>query len=203
RGYELSFDESIPIGDLKRGAHLIFSLVHHGSDEALRIQTKERLVQGTWSHIALVYDGSGKASGLKLYVDGKPHESEVLRDSLSGSIQTPSPLQIGNKKTGNPYKGQMDDLRIYNRRLAAAEIENLAVHQPVRSILFNGGKRSKDQNDRLREYFLTYDAPEPFCKHYADLKRLTREKAQLDKIVPTTMVMQEMEKPRETFVLGR
>jgi hypothetical protein len=72
----------------------------------------------------------------------------------------------------------------------------------VRSAL-SSTKRSKDQKDRLREYFLTHDAPDQIRMTYADLKTLQSRKKQLDKLVPTVMVMQEMEKPRDTFILGR
>jgi len=38
---------------------------------------------------------------------------------------------------------------------------------------------------------------------HADLQRLETEKTRLEKSIPTVMVMEEMEKPRDTFVLGR
>src|SRR5207249_1157705 len=110
--------------------------------------------------------------------------------------------QIGAKKFSNPYKGRLDDLRLYDRPLASAEVGQLAFDEPVRSAL-SSSKRSKDQKDRLREYFLTRDAPEPMRNAYADLKRLKQLNAELQKHIPTVMVMQEMEKPRDTFVLGR
>ena len=73
------------IPDLKRGSHVQFNLVHGRPDDAIRIQSKERFVQQSWYHVAVVYDGSGKASGVKLYVDGIPRDVDVIRDSLSGA----------------------------------------------------------------------------------------------------------------------
>ena len=204
RGYELLFDESVPIGDLKRGAYLIFRMVNHWPDDALQVRTKGRLVQAEWHHITVEYDGSGKASGIRLFLNGKPLPFTVKRDSLSGSIRTGSPFEIGRKDRGRPYKGRMDDLRLYSRLLTPVEIETLAVHQPVRALLFDANaKRSKEQKERLRDYFLTWDAPETYRKTYSELKTLREQRARLDKIVPTTMVMQELEKTRDTFVLGR
>src|SRR5262249_18975902 len=67
-------------------------------------------------------------------------------------------------------------------------------------------RRSREQRERIREYYLTYDAPAPLRQLYADLKNLKAQKEQLEKIIPTAMVMQEIpatKKPRETFMLAR
>jgi hypothetical protein len=204
RGYELTLDESQAIPGLKRGSHLYLRLVHALPGDAIEVRTRKRLVQGAWQHVAIVYDGSGKAAGVRIYVDGRPEPFETLKDSLTGSIGNPASLQIGAKQPLGPYKGQMDDLRIYSRMLQAAEIEAVAVHEPARATLrILEKKRSKDQRDRLREYFLTYAAPELMQKLHAELKVLTARKERLDDAIPTAMVMNELAKPRETFVLGR
>ena len=75
---------------------------------------------GAWSHLALTYDGTS----LRLYVNG------VLRSTLaaSGGITTStSPVRIGGNvvfsSPGTEYfAGLIDEVRIYNRALTAAEI---------------------------------------------------------------------------------
>ncbi|MEX2262579.1 MAG: DUF1553 domain-containing protein [Bryobacteraceae bacterium] len=204
RGMELVFSETTPAPDLKRAAYLHFRLIHRWPDQVIEIKTKERLLQNEFHHVVLNYDGSGKASGLKLYVGGKPFAVDVVSDNLTGSFQNAQPMQIGNKSLGLPFKGQVDDLRVYRRLLGDNEIENLAIHYPIRSILSgHSAKRSKDRSAKVREYFLSYDAPEKFRKLHAEWKSLTAEKAEIEKAIPTVMVMDEMEKPRETFILGR
>ena len=107
-------------------------------------------------------------------------------------------------RSGRPFVGQIDDLRLYNRALTAGEIEQLAIHYTVQVILSGViGKRSKDDAADVRDYFLTYAAPEALRTAYAELKALTKEKDAFQKRIPTTMVMAEMEKPRDTFVLAR
>ncbi|MEW5979723.1 MAG: DUF1553 domain-containing protein [Acidobacteriota bacterium] len=61
----------------------------------------------------------------------------------------------------------------------------------------------KDRSARLRDYFLTYDAPASCRKRYAQLKEVRTQKARLDKDMSTAMVMKEMEAPRETHILRR
>jgi hypothetical protein len=51
------------------------------------------------------YDGSAKAAGVKLYINGKARPFDVVSDRLAGSILTARPLEIGNKNLGNAYKG--------------------------------------------------------------------------------------------------
>ena len=211
-GMLIAFDEAIPIGHLLRAAKLSVRFASSNAAEALEIQTTRRLPTSSkdpdaskpWYHIALNYDGSGRASGLKLYINGVLEPVDVVSDRLTGSSRTDAPLEIGNKALGKPYKGQLDDLRIYSRPIPESEIVTLAAHLPVRSALAVApNKRSKDQNARLRDYFLTYAADEPLRAAWADSKNLKAEIANLNEAIPTSMVMAEMEKPRETAILGR
>ncbi|HEV2689923.1 MAG TPA: DUF1549 domain-containing protein, partial [Bryobacteraceae bacterium] len=212
QGFELVFGDAIPIGDLRRGAQLGFRLTHRWPDDAIEIRTKDHLpreskdpdVPRPWYHVAITYDGSSHASGLKLWINGQPADIDVLHDHLTGSFRNTSSLRVGDAALAKPYKGQLDDLRIYNRVLDPSEIGQLAIDEPARATLFLLDKsRSKDQVARLRDYFLTYDAPENYRQSYADLKRLKAEKQRTEEAIPTTMVMAESMKPRETAILGR
>ncbi|HYL77281.1 MAG TPA: DUF1553 domain-containing protein [Bryobacteraceae bacterium] len=206
QGFELVYGDAIPIGDLRRGAQLSFRLTHHWPGDAIEIRTKDYLpreskdpdVPRPWYHVTITYDGSRRASGISLFINGKPAEVEILQDHLTGSIKNAASLVV------EEYKGQLDDLRIYNRVLAEGEIGELAVDEPARASLFLLEKaRSKDQAARLREYFLTYAAPPDFRQIFARFKALKAAKRSLEEAIPTTMVMAESMKPRETAILGR
>jgi hypothetical protein len=204
RGYEILLDDLELVGIQSRAAHLTFRLTSHWPDSAIQIRTTTKLNLGDWYHVALTYDGSGNAAGLQLYINGKLHQTEIVQDSLKGDIKTDAELQIGNKASGKPFRGGIDDLQLYERVLANAEVEQLAVHYPIQTILSGvSGKRTREETSRVRDYFLTYVAPDAVQKLYAQLKSLREQKETLDKEIPTVMVMSEMEKPRETFVLGR
>ena len=204
RGYEFLFDDLELVGIQKRAAHLRIRLTSHWPDNAIQIGTTTKLILGDWYHVALTYDGSGKASGLRLYINGELHPTEVLQDSLTGTIKTEAELQIGNKVLGKPFRGGIDNLQLYERVLDNFEVEQLAVHYPIQTILSGvSGKRSREETARVRDYFLTYVATGALPKLYAELKSLRKQKEILDKEIPTVMVMSEMEQPRETFVLGR
>ena len=72
----------------------------------------------TWTHLAATYDGNV----LALYVNGVQNATLLT----SGPIVTSTgSLRIGeNTIWGEAFTGQIDEVRIYNRALAAAEIQS-------------------------------------------------------------------------------
>ncbi|MCC6588057.1 MAG: DUF1553 domain-containing protein [Bryobacterales bacterium] len=198
RGWELVTEESYHVPDLKRGARLAFHLINQWPTSTLRVRTKDPVIFGTWTHIAYLYDGSSKAAGLRLLVNGKPAELEVLDDSLNGSIATTAPLTVRG------FRGGLDDLRFYKRQIGETEVADLAYHIPAGALLqTSAAKRSKEEKERLRDYFLTHAAPEAQRTAYAQLRALERRKEAMERAIPNTMIMADMEKPRDTFVLTR
>jgi len=81
---------------------------------------------GDWHHLAGVYDGAE----LSLYQDGIRVDSKSVRGSINRNWNR---VLIGeNGQTSNRYwNGLIDDVRLYNRALAAAEIGVLAEAEPV------------------------------------------------------------------------
>ena len=194
-GYELAFDEAIPIGNLMRGSKLIVRFA------GIELQTKRRLATSSkdpdagrpWYHVAVDFDGTK----LALYINGALEPTDVVANHLNSSPYSAN-FEIES------YKGQIDDLRFYSQTLSLAEIATLATHEASRSILETApNRRSKEQSARLRDYFLTNAAPDELRTAWADTKRLKTEQADLDEAIPTSMVMTEMAKPRETAILGR
>ncbi len=205
RGYELRFDEPVLVGIQRRAARLVVRLTSQWPDQTVQVRSRDRFTQGEWTHFAFTYDGTGRASGLKLFLNGKLQQTDVLSDALSGSIRTAAELQIGAKEPdAKTFTGSMDDLRFYSRVLPPQELEYIGVHYPIQAILSGvGGKPTEAEEERLRDYYLRNIAPESMQKQYANLAVLREQAQQLKKAILTTMVMGEMEKPRDTFVLGR
>jgi hypothetical protein len=204
RGYEWQMDDIALVGIQKWAARLNVRIAGDGADDTIEIRTRERLHLGDWYHVALTYDGSGKAAGFALYLNGTRLDVDVVHDTLKGAFASAAPLRVGSKTLGKPFVGQLDDLRLYSRALTPEQVEDLAVHHPMRVILSGViGKPSKDDAERVRTYFLTYAAPESLRTAYRDLKALQRKKDDLVKQIPTTMVMAETKKPRDTFILAR
>ena len=184
--FAFSTDEAIPIGNLQRGAHLIFRA------GAFEVKTKERLPNSTWYHLTVNCD----PQGIRLLVNGKPQEVDRRTVPAGGEKFT--------LRTAKGFRGQLDELRIYSRLLTHADVEILKDVEPANaSLRIAEKKRSKEQEARLRDFFLTNAAAEPYRSNWVSLQAMKKEKEELDSVVPTSMVMEEMAKPRETAVLAR
>ena len=75
------------------------------------------LATGTWTHLAETYDGSS----VRLYVNGALVSTTAAPGSL---VSSTAPLRIGgNNIWGEYFSGLIDEVRVYNRALSAAEIQ--------------------------------------------------------------------------------
>jgi hypothetical protein len=75
-----------------------------------------KLTVSTWSHLAATYD----RTTLRLFVNGTMVGSRSLTIAAEATSQ---PLRIGgNLVWGEYFKGQIDEVRLYNRALSATEI---------------------------------------------------------------------------------
>lgn len=81
-----------------------------------RVLRGPRLRSNTWSHVAFTWDGAVR----RLYVNGR----QVAQAPLTGAAaKSAGPLRIGGDPTHSEwFRGRIDDLRIYNRALSAAEV---------------------------------------------------------------------------------
>jgi hypothetical protein len=87
------------------------------------------LAVNAWSHVALTWDGAT----LRLYVNGAQVSSKPRTGTLQTSANGAGPIRIGgNVPYGEFFQGLIDELRIYNRALSAAEVES-DMNAPVAS----------------------------------------------------------------------
>lgn len=186
-----------------QGGRAFVHLIHEWDKNAIRVNTKEAMALNQWHHVFVTYDGSAKAKGVRVFVDGKPQELDVTHDTLTGTIRTEKPARIGARTPGSPFKGRIEEVRAYSRALSAPDVEELYRWERVRPIVnVPREKRTPAQQTELETYFLLrFD--EPYRKLTEELEAARKEKATVEAAIPTTMVMQEMEKPRETFMLLR
>ena len=206
RGLEISLNDFELTGIQRRSPRLYVRLTHRWPQSAIEVRTRDRIVlkEDDMRHLVVNYDGSGKAAGMHVYVDGEPVKLEALKDTLAGTTHVDASLEIGNKDLGLPYKGRIDDLRIYGRQLTPPEVRHLHEIEPLRAILNTlPDKRSKEQKNWIRDYYLVNAAPPEYRTAWSELKALRETDKKLEAAIPTTMVMSELEKTRDTFVLGR
>ncbi|MBM3460105.1 MAG: DUF1553 domain-containing protein, partial [Armatimonadetes bacterium] len=179
-------------------------LIHRWETDAIRVNSKAQLPQNDWSHVFATYDGSGKAAGIRIYVNGRPVEVDRTHDRLTGSIRTDRPVVAGRRNPAAPFKGLLDDVRIYQRALEAGEVAQLAGPDgTIRRILQTAAeRRSPTDAEALRRYLLETRDPE-YRDRAAELAEVKQRHASLDAAVPNVMVMEEMAQPRPTHILIR
>jgi len=111
RGYELLIEEE----------KLKWSLIHFWPGNAISIRAKKPLKVNEWTQVIVTYDGSSRASGLHLYVNGQLAEVEVIRDGLTKTIQGGGGdnISLGERFRDRGFKGGMiDDFRVFGRDMS-------------------------------------------------------------------------------------
>jgi len=184
--------------------HLEFRMQQDGNVvTSLVVRCRKPLLANRWQHIAWQWDGTNPSQGPRCYLDGELRETEVTITTLTGPLQIDRPLMIGNRIHGEGFRGLIDDVRIYGRLLSQDELTTLSGQDPLRSILaISPSKRSPLQARQIRQWFLE-STDERFRKLLQERAAVERDRQQLEKAVPTTMVMQELPQARPTFVLKR
>jgi hypothetical protein len=182
RGYELLLED----GRVALGLH------HMWPGNSLKVRTKQAVPINQWNHVAAAHDGSGTANGVKLFIDGRPVDVEVIRDKLTRDItyggNEPN-LALGYRFRDNGFKGgSVDEFRVYSRPLSSVEVAELAGVNPP--------------DDGWFEYF-TSTVHEPTRKAADDLRTARKALTAFVTPIPEIMVMDEMPTPKPAFVLKR
>jgi len=130
-------------------------IVSNWPDDALKVSTRRPSIRpGVWQHVFVTYDGSGKAGGVKIYIDGVDTELKVDNNALKGSIKTATPTRIGQRSHVQVFhEGSVQDVRIYDRKLSLAEIMTISKVGPLR-VMLAASKRGPKQKEALFEHFL-------------------------------------------------
>lgn len=142
----------------KPGMHIISKW----QEDALKVVGKTPLQPNQWSHVCVTYDGSGKAAGVRVFVNGVQQPVDVEADQLKSTIKTNVPLAIGQRSASERLQNVvLQDARVYGRALANSEIEQLnRTPQAVELLAKPADKRSPQEVDELFNWWLvTMDKP--------------------------------------------
>jgi hypothetical protein len=194
RGWDLWVE-----GD-KIGSHFI----NRFPEDSIKVATEKPIDATKWHHLAITYDGSSKAAGLKVYVDGEPQRTGTANDSLKGTTRTKVPFRVGQRNNSSPIKNlRVQDLRLYGRALTAIEVKNLATSSRLLTIVSKpADKRSEPEKKDLYDWWLTgNDAPTRELG--GQLAKLQSEEAAIKSRGAETLVMEERPEPAKAFVLFR
>ena len=159
---------------------------------AIGVRSRQPIPADRWHQIAATYDGSSKAHGLKLYLNGVPLDVEVLRDDVKKSanvvVDHGGEFVLGQRFRARGLAGGLiDDARLYKRELSTLELNYLM---------------SGEWQFATLDYFVS--AIDSQCRKA--MKTLTEARkafVMAEEVMDEIPVMEEMRTPRPAHVLAR
>ncbi|MBT8036309.1 MAG: DUF1553 domain-containing protein [Verrucomicrobiae bacterium] len=185
------------------GNKLYAHIISEFPDDSLKVIMKDAFPHKTWFHAMVTYDGSRKASGLKIYINGKSVKLGIIRDSLNGSITNNTPLTIGRRhKAPHARSMKVTGLQIYNRTLTPEECLTLGKHSLIDQLMALPSPDAQQLQKIRDHYFGTIDHQSiELSQKIATLKQ---KKKTHDSKAPVTLVMKEnVDKKPFAHILSR
>jgi hypothetical protein len=194
RGWDLWIQGNRP------GTHIISAW----QTDAIKVVGKKPLKPNHWHHVFVTYDGSGKAAGVKIYLDGELQQSDIEADKLTASIQNTLPLKFGQRDQQSRIDNLgLQDVRLYSRLLGAEEVAALPNAQKFGTILAKpADQRSDADRNALYDWWLPAN-DQPWKDSQAKLVALEQEQSALRQRGAVTHVMQEKADKPMAYVLAR
>jgi hypothetical protein len=201
RGYELVLENGRPT----------FALIHFWPGNAIAIRGRDMLPLNEWTQLTITYDGSSKASGLKMYRNGEPIDCETVRDHLTKDIIHRG--EWGDSDVGNidltlaarfrdaGFKGgSIDDFEVFNSCLTALECSD-GREKILASVTKDVSLVTSAATNVIAHFLERHD---PTYRSAVDeLKKLRETENHFVNDIREIMVMKEMAPRRQTFVLRR
>lgn len=159
---------------------------------AIGVRTAEPIPVDKWHQLSATYDGSSKASGLRLHLNGRPLNTIILRDNVKKSanvkVDHGGEFVVGQRFRARGLAGGLiDDVRIYNRELTGGELRSLTTGQPI---------------EPNSDYYASAIDDESL-QAMQQLTVARQEFVMAEEAMNEIPVMQETAEPRPTHVLAR
>jgi len=197
KGYSLFLDHN----------HLRFVIAHSWPQNAIQVRSKEPLKIREWTQVTITYDGSSKAGGVSIFLDGQKVPLLVDYDQLyKGIFYQPdihtygfSGFTLGIRDKMKTFlHGGIDELKIFRRELTALEALYEFNPETATSLIAD----LDTEHPLLLEYYHKY-----FNKQAAEIRhQLHLQRTRLNDTIngiPEIMVMGDLSDSRPTFVLNR
>ena len=182
---------------------LWFDIANNRAGNGIAIHTKEPLPIGEWAHVSLSYDGSSRARGLTMYLNGVPADAEIYRDNLTRTIIPNGASNAGDDVYGIQFgqggriktlkDGAIDEVRVYAKALTPVEVRFL--HEQV---------KPADLKATRQELIDLLVAQDPKVTEALSVLIAARNiENETVSLLPQVLVMGDLPKPRPTYVLVR
>ena len=181
---------------------LRFRLMYSWPYNMIEVISREPVRINEWTHVTVTYDGSSRAEGVGLYVNGEPAEVDFNKDQLTRSILPMSYAGILDpfvgmvfgkrfRQTGLVDGGALDEIRVFDRPLTPLEVRFLHERESAEGT----------DPEALGEWAVALDADVVEAKRQLDEAREALNR--IVSVVPEIMVMGDTAEPRQTYILDR
>lgn len=194
-----------------RNGQLEASLAHVAPSNAITKRTQQDVPRNRWVQLTMTYDGSGRATGLRVFLNGNEMPMTTHMDQLSKDIlfdkkhvKVEPGLQIGGWWRGFGLKnGLIDEIVVYSRPLTPFEIGILAGKRNWASVAAKAPAQLTPADKAVLNayYFSTVHEPTLLARHALTQSRKTL--ADTTERVQELMVMQERPTPKQAYRLER
>ncbi len=161
---------------------------------------------GKWDHVFFTYDGSGKAAGVKIYVNGSEAATKTISDTFGGnSMRTSAPLQLGRKSPdAQPARDtRYQDIRLYGRILTAEEVKRLPFEDYVAEITGTPASHwDRDQWQAVSDFYFN-NRDESAIAIHGQIQGMNAELDKLSKDGDVSLVSEERPAVAYADVLNR
>ena len=196
RGYELLIED----GRLK------WSLIHFWPGNAASIAVRNLLPVNEWVHVVVSSDGSSRAAGLTIRINGEPADVEVVRDNLTREITGGGGdnIALGERFRDRGFKGGLiDDFRVFTRELSQLEALVTFDEAAARNLaILPAAELNDHQRAILFDHFLKA-SDTIWMQHLTALQTARAALAQFNDGLKEIMVMRELPEPKKSYVLFR
>jgi hypothetical protein len=188
---------------------LQFIIAHSYPQNSIQISTLAPMPVKKWTQVTVTYDGSSKAAGAHIYINGKKAPISTDYDNLYKGILFEKDIHtygfagftLGQRNLLIPFKdGGIDELKIYNSELTPLEVLYTNNPQEAAEVLMNA-KQPVNTQYMQAFYMAHFNARNKVLK--AGLKAKWDQKNEILNKTQEIMVMGDLPKPRPTYLLTR
>lgn len=163
---------------------------------AIGVRTVDPIPLDVWHQITATYDGSSTAAGLKLYLNGNPLETTIVRDQLKKScnvlVDHGGEFVVGQRFRARGLDGGLvDDVRVYDRALTKIELQTLA----------KGEANPPSEKPSFDYFAAAIDKPTREALHA--LTEARKSFVMAEEVMNEIPIMKETQQPRPAHVLAR
>ncbi len=184
-------------------------LAHSFPYASIHLITESLVPKEEWIHLMLTSDGSGKAGGVRFYINGELQDVRVKRDNLYQDIvfvkeNIRTNLRVGARWRSKGFtSGRVDEIEVFSQALSPLAVQIVAGKtDPKELAQLNPAECSVQQRELLLEYYIRNFDTDYLCLQ-EELHDLRRQRCELEENAEEIMVMAEMSEPRQAYVLLR